>query len=221
VSGPAHINGGASPIIDYDAINDETRRLAGVVIAFMPPSPDEIELAMHEARAILDGNGLLSDREARARAAADVAFVAYPQAPSEPEDGWARNRASGATAAHDYRKARGDQVLEVRLSQREIERLHALLDDDVSLARAHAEILAHRDRQRGAASSTIEALMLSLRERGVETLREGATRQRLGQLSQAQLCHVGDRLQALQLHIARAWTVDEIKQLIEAWGGCR
>jgi hypothetical protein len=75
-------------VVDYIEVNGETRRLAGVVIELVPPSPEEIERALAEARAILDGDGLLSEREARARATADVAYVRALSEPPEPEDSW-------------------------------------------------------------------------------------------------------------------------------------
>ena len=65
---------------------------------------------------------------------------------------------------------------------------------------------------RHAAASTVEALMYSLRERGVAALREPDTRRRLSELSKEQLVAVGDRL--LVLKIKRAWTDDEIKTLL-------
>jgi len=97
-------------------------------------------------------------------------------------------------------------------------RLRALLDDSVSLDRAYAEINTHRHR---AAVSTIEALMLALRERGTAALAEGPVRQRLAQLNEEQVVKVGDRLQTLLPRVAKAWSADEVRQLLEAWGGLR
>jgi hypothetical protein len=90
------------------------------------------------------------------------------------------------------------------------------MDDDVSIERAWHEINHPTDR---AVASTVEALMLGLRERGVAALAEPAVRQRLAQLSEAQVVEVGDRLQALQQDVARAWAPAEVQQLLEAWGG--
>jgi hypothetical protein len=95
-------------------------------------------------------------------------------------------------------------------------RLCRLMDDDVSIERAWHEINHPTDR---AVASTVEALMLGLRERGVAALAEPAVRQRLAQLSEAQVVEVGDRLQALQQDVARAWAPAEVQQLLEAWGG--
>lgn len=63
---------------------------------------------------------------------------------------------------------------------------------------------------------TVEALMHSLRDRGVQALEEPDTRRRLSQLNDRQLAEVGDRLQRLKPHIARAWTTDEVKVLIRS-----
>jgi hypothetical protein len=68
-----------------------------------------------------------------------------------------------------------------------------------------------------AAASTIEALMLALRERGIAAMQEPKVCARLAQLSEAQLAEVGDRLQRLKPKIARAWTPDEVGALVSAW----
>ena len=65
-----------------------------------------------------------------------------------------------------------------------------------------------------AAASTVEALMFSLRERGVQALDEPDTRQRLSQLSDDQLAEVGTRLQRLKPEIARAWSGDDVEALM-------
>jgi hypothetical protein len=70
--------------------------------------------------------------------------------------------------------------------------------------------------EHGAARCAIEALMLSLRERGLAALEEPAVRRRLAQLSEQQLFEVGDRLQRLKPEIARAWTAREVKQLLRS-----
>src|SRR5262245_13829669 len=69
----------------------------------------------------------------------------------------------------------------------------ALLDDGVTLERAYYEI--HRRHFAGrAAASTVEALMLGLRSRGVVALKEAPAQQRLGALSPEQLHDVIARL---------------------------
>ena len=97
-----------------------------------------------------------------------------------------------------------------------IERLRELMNDDVSLDRAYAEI--NRAHVRGrAAESTLEALMFGLRERGITALEEPKIRARLAKLSETQLIQVGDRLQRLKPKIARAWSADEVAALVSAW----
>jgi hypothetical protein len=68
-----------------------------------------------------------------------------------------------------------------------------LLDDSVSLAAAYYRIHQHHFAGR-AAASTIEALMLGLRERGVAALKEAPVQQRLNALSPEQLHDVIARL---------------------------
>jgi hypothetical protein len=70
------------------------------------------------------------------------------------------------------------------------------------------------EENRGALQPTVEGLMYSLRERGVAALEEPDTKRRLSQLNDRQLAEVGDRLQRLKPHIARAWTAEEVKVLI-------
>jgi ribonucleoside-diphosphate reductase alpha chain len=70
--------------------------------------------------------------------------------------------------------------------------MRRLLDPNVSLERAYHEINQHR--RDGAAQSTIEALMLSLRSRGVEALGEPNTLRRIDDSSSAQLREVLARL---------------------------
>ena len=72
-----------------------------------------------------------------------------------------------------------------------------------------------------AAWSTVEALMLGLREGGIAAVQEPKVRSRLAQLSGAQLIEVGDRLQRLKPEIARAWWADEVGALISAWDEAR
>jgi hypothetical protein len=85
-----------------------------------------------------------------------------------------------------------------------------------SLDGAHGEI--HHDWFQGrAAESTVEALMLSLRA-GVTALEKPDTLRRLSELSDEQLRAVMVRLQKFTLHIARAWTSEEIAVLLAARG---
>jgi hypothetical protein len=111
-----------------------------------------------------------------------------------------------------------DEKQRRKLPDPRLERLRRLMDGDVSIERAWHEINHPTDR---AAASTVEALMLALRERGAAALAEGPVRQRLAQLDRAQVLQVGDRLQRLQAHIANAWTPAEVRQLFTTWGRLR
>lgn len=77
------------------------------------------------------------------------------------------------------------------------------------------------EKLRRAAESTVEALMLGLRERGIGAVQEPKVRSRLAQLSEDQLIEVGDRLQRLKPEIARAWSPDDVAALASAWKGAR
>ena len=131
-----------------------------------------------------------------------------------------RDREAWAASAREYHQQRGERLLVVERNAEETVRLRGLLAVGVSLERACREIEAHRSKQ-GAASSTIEALMMGLRERGTAALAEEPVRQRLAQLDQQQVIEVGDRLQMLQSHIAKAWAPEEVRLLLEAWQEAR
>jgi hypothetical protein len=75
----------------------------------------------------------------------------------------------------------------------EHERLRGLLDDDVTLERAYYEINRHHFQGR-TATSTIEALMAGLRERGMAALTDPKVERRLGEVSAEQLREVIARL---------------------------
>jgi hypothetical protein len=87
-----------------------------------------------------------------------------------------------------------------------------LLDPKVSLEQAQRMLLERR--QGGAAASTVEALVYSLR-RGVDVLAEPDTARRLAELSDDQLLAVGERLRRLKPEIARAWSGDEVAVLMQ------
>ncbi|MGH7194730.1 MAG: hypothetical protein ACREJM_14520 [Candidatus Saccharimonadales bacterium] len=67
----------------------------------------------------------------------------------------------------------------------------------------------------GAAPTTIEALMLSLRERGTRALAEPPVRERLAELSRQQVIEVAVRLQKLNPRIARPWIADDVEKLFQ------
>jgi hypothetical protein len=96
-----------------------------------------------------------------------------------------------------------------------LEFLRTLMEPGVTLERADWEI-HKRWRSQGAATSTVEALMLGLRERGTKALAEAKVQRRLGELNDAQLLEVARRLRALKPHIAKAWGDDEITALMRA-----
>jgi hypothetical protein len=69
----------------------------------------------------------------------------------------------------------------------------------------------------GAAFTTVEAVMYSLRERGERALAKPDCQRRLFELNEEQLREVAVRLQKLKPEIAAAWTPKQIKTLIAAW----
>src|SRR5262245_32590362 len=72
--------------------------------------------------------------------------------------------------------------------------LRRLLDDSLSIESAWFALNGRRQRAE-AAAATVDALMFSLRSRGVSALAEASVCQRLRELSDAQLVGVADRLQ--------------------------
>lgn len=68
---------------------------------------------------------------------------------------------------------------------------------------------------RGAAPTTVEALMYSLRSRGTTALTEPDTQRRLSELNAEQIAAVALRLQNLKPHIAPAWGAEQIKTLLK------
>jgi hypothetical protein len=73
-------------------------------------------------------------------------------------------------------------------------------------------------RANGAAATTVEALMYSLRERRTGALKEPDTKRRIAQLSEEQLVQVVERLQRLK--IVEPWSGQEIDQLFIARTKC-
>jgi transposase len=108
---------------------------------------------------------------------------------------------------------RADEKARQRATDPKILRARRLLDDNVSFEAAYHELNRTPGRT---PTATVEALMYSLRTRGVAALEEPATKRRLSELSDEQVDEVGARLQRLKPHIARAWTPAEVKQLLRA-----
>lgn len=115
----------------------------------------------------------------------------------------------------DRRKARGEQPRFIEVSL-----WHGPPDhiphnwNEISLE----ALIAHLDGARrcgGAPRATVEALMISLRERGTKALKERATKRRLFELDDSQVVEVGNRLQRLRPEIARAWNAAEVETLFQ------
>lgn len=68
----------------------------------------------------------------------------------------------------------------------------------------------------GAAPTTVEALMLGLRSRGLQALGELDTLRRLSELNDVQLREVAVRVQKLKPEIARAWATSDVEVLVAA-----
>jgi transposase len=108
---------------------------------------------------------------------------------------------------------RADRAAAKQRNDPALKRLCALMVEGVRIDRAWRELNRAPDR---VSASTVEALMYSLRERGTKALEEPDTKRRLSQCSDEQVIEVGNRLQRLDPKIARAWSADEVRQLIRA-----
>jgi hypothetical protein len=64
---------------------------------------------------------------------------------------------------------------------------------------------------RRAAETTVEALMYSLRQRGVRALDESDIRRRMSELDDEQAIEVARRLLKPKLAINKAWTADDVR----------
>ena len=96
----------------------------------------------------------------------------------------------------------------------ETRRIWRLLDPAIPFGRVWQELNEHRGRE--AASTTIDALMYSLR-RGVNALSNPNTLGRLAKLDERQLIDVATRLQKFKSEIAPAWLPDQIEILATVW----
>jgi hypothetical protein len=131
---------------------------------------------------------------------------------------------SWKAAAREYHEARQDSG--GKPPQRPDPQLLALLDPKVSLERAWHELNSLKNR---AASPTIEALMMGLRERGISALTEPKVRRRLSECDEQQVAEVGNRLQKLKPEVLRlgkgklhrGWTAEEVEILLQTWGALR
>ena len=68
-----------------------------------------------------------------------------------------------------------------------------------------------------APQATVEALMYSLRERGVKALEQPDTKRRLSALDKSQLKEVCRRVQNLKPHIATPWSREQAAALVSNW----
>jgi hypothetical protein len=85
--------------------------------------------------------------------------------------------------------------------------------EDVSVEQAQRKLAEHR--RDGAAASTVEALMFSLRD-GIAALGRRAILRRLSELSAAQLREVAVRVQKFKPEIAQPWGAEHVAVLIAA-----
>jgi len=88
-------------------------------------------------------------------------------------------------AAEQYHRDRAGRPLIAEIEHGRLKQLRDLLKDGTSLSRAYHEINTRRDG--GAPQPTVEALMYSLRERGIKALEEVATKRRLSLLNEASI----------------------------------
>jgi hypothetical protein len=86
---------------------------------------------------------------------------------------------------------------------------------DPSLPRGPPDYIPRRD---GAAPTTVEALMLGLRD-GIEALPTNPDRlRRLSELNAEQLRLVCERLQRFKPNFAPVWSSEEVQALVDIWG---
>src|SRR5262245_54048482 len=80
-------------------------------------------------------------------------------------------------AAEQYRRNCAGHVLIVEIEPERLKRLRSLMQPDVTLEQASNDIIQTRDR--ATPMVVIEAVMLAVRERGLEALKEAETVERL------------------------------------------
>jgi hypothetical protein len=142
------------------------------------------------------GQDRVQEIMAAAFAAVRDDLLKFDDIESEPtfaDDAW--SAPSWHDAAVDYHQDRGDRVSVIAYTADELARLRGLMADNVTLERAWHEINHPTDR---AAASTVEALMLALRERGAAALAEPDCQRRLADMSTAQVRDILARLMALR-----------------------
>jgi hypothetical protein len=108
---------------------------------------------------------------------------------------------------------RADEKRRRQVEPERLAQLRRLLDDNVSLERAWAEL--NQRHRSDAPQATVEALVFSLRD-GIAALGRPATLLRLSELSDAQLREVAVRVQKFKHEIAQPWTPQDVEVLIAA-----
>jgi hypothetical protein len=78
-----------------------------------------------------------------------------------------------------------------------------------------------RTPERRSSPATVEALMYSLRERGVGALDEPDTRRCVSELDDAQAIEVAARLLKPKLAINKVWTADDVRLFVQCCGSLR
>jgi len=78
----------------------------------------------------------------------------------------------------------------------------------------------HIEGQRGAARSTVQALVFALRD-GLDAMKDRSNQRRLGELNDEQVKEVAERVQRFMLHIAPAWKPADVEALLSLWSKLR
>jgi len=115
-------------------------------------------------------------------------------AQSKAESYW--DGESWEKAARWYHENGQGRTLIVETDPEQIKRFRQLLTDDVTLDRALRELNAQENRP--TPQVTIEAIWHAVRERGLDTLNEPATRERLARCDAAALAQIDQRITRLK-----------------------
>jgi hypothetical protein len=102
-------------------------------------------------------------------------------------------------AAHEYHQARSGRALIVETSPEDLARQRRLMSDNVSLNAAWTQL--NNFRNRPTPRATIEAVMHSVRERGLAALKEPATAERLECCDATARAEINQRIEKLGLKL--------------------
>jgi hypothetical protein len=141
-----------------------------------------------------------------------IAVGAIEPADDEEPDPWAADMPGWRRAAAEYHKSRDDRRAVVETDPQRLGVLRQLMPKRVPIERAWHVL----NRKEAAPTSTLEALMYSLRQ-GTAVLTNPDNQRRLSELSEEQLREVCERLQNFKPEIATAWTSAEVQGLIAVW----